>query len=538
MKNYFLILLLFTASLFADVSFIGGSASWKAPVSSLVTLPSSGNVAGDCRSTQDSGSIYCWDGASWVTSGGGGGGITALTGDVTASGTGSVVATLAAITNSTLTTLSGLTTASNLSTVGTITSGTWSGTVISAAKGGTGGSSAASTGIAHVSSGTWSYSAVNLASSDVTGNLPVTNLNSGTSASSSTFWRGDGTWATPAGGGVTTMAAIGSSPNANAATISGSTLTMQPASASFGGVVTTGTQTFAGAKTVTSTFTVDTSAGTSTGIATTISGATNGHIITNATMGATSNAMHRLVGTVTSPTTTIYKGYLADINTGNSATARTVYGYDIQASGGGSAATHTVGYHSSINVAQVGALSPYDLTGLYGAYMSVFGNQTTSNNGNVGYGAYVSSANRNVGAFMIIDAAGGTSALNAGYISNVSTSGASTAVGGFFRLTTLTTKAAFDTLPTVSAGAVISNGNTTSPSLIVQDDTTTVFQVADGGVVTIGSGTSTQHVLNTQLAANASGLLTLANAPSGISGDPVGYIQMTINGSTRYIPFW
>jgi hypothetical protein len=54
-----------------------------------------------------------------------------------------------------------------------------------------------------------------------------------------------------ADGGVLSLSAIGATPNANAATITGTVLNLQPASSSFGGVVTTAAQTFAGDKTLT-----------------------------------------------------------------------------------------------------------------------------------------------------------------------------------------------------------------------------------------------------------------------------------------------
>lgn len=56
------------------------------------------------------------------------------------------------------------------------------------------------------------------------------------------------------------------------------------------------------------------------------------------------------------------------------------------------------------------------------------------------------------------------------------------------------------------------------------------------GIVTIGSGTATQHVLNTLVKTNGAQVGTLTNAPS--AGNPTGFAQITVNGTTSYIPYW
>lgn len=159
------------------------------------------------------------------------------------------------------------------------------------------------------------------------------------SADSSGCLRSDGlgtlSFTTCSGTGVTSVATIGSSPTAAGASISGATLTLQPANGTHGGVLSNTTQTIAGAKTFSS----------------------------NVGIGTGSDVIVAGYGAGTSTTNTVFGAYAGQSHSGSSATYNSWFGY-------------SSGYNTTTGDYNVGVGTNAGLGITTGSYNTAIGIQT------------------------------------------------------------------------------------------------------------------------------------------------------------------
>jgi hypothetical protein len=371
----------------------------------------------------------------------------------------------------------------------------------------------------------------------LTGTLTVTGGTPGVGKVLTSDANGLATWSAPTG--VTTLAAIGSTANANGASISGTTLTLQPANDTYGGVVTNAAQTFAGVKTFNSDIVVN--------------GATLGRgasgVNSNTTLG---NAA--MANSTSSSNNSVAVGYNA-LNAATTAHSNVAVGSNALKSNTSGFRNTAIGFAAleSLNDATWSNVSQNDATGAYALQKLVTGvgnvvngyssgQNLTSGNNNVIIGdnsantATTLSLNSStiIGANAEPAATGESNEIVIGY-NGVGLGSNSTSIGNSSTTSAkifgaLTLPNSTSSSSTSTGALVVGGGVGIAKELNV--GATTASTSATTGALTIAGGAGIAGALNVGTTATITGATTLSST-LGVTGNvAVNTNKFTVDAST------